>query len=68
MRRNKYVDENGNPINYGFESKKPLLNLFFVFSVVIPIVLIGVIIYTVVNTNYCHNIICSIIHSIPSQI
>lgn len=56
MRRNKYVDENGNPINYGFESKKPLLNLFFVFSVVIPIVLIGVIIYTVVNTNYCHNI------------
>ena len=56
MRRNRYVDENGNPINYGFEGKKPLLNFFFIFSVIIPLILIGLIIYTVVNNNYCHNI------------
>ncbi len=56
MRRNRYVDENGNPINYGFEGKKPLLNFFFIFSIIIPLILIGLIIYTVVNNNYCHGI------------
>ena len=56
MRRNEYVDEQGNPIDYSFVNKKPLLNFFFVFSVILPLVLIGFIIYTVVNNNYCHEI------------
>lgn len=56
MRRNRYVDENGNPINYGYESKKPILYLFFIISVIIPLILIGLIIYTAINNNYCHDI------------
>ena len=56
MRRNKYVDENGNPIDYGYESKKPLLYFFFIFSVIIPLILIGLIIYTVINNNTCHEV------------
>lgn len=56
MKTNKYVDENGEIINYGFESKKPLLNIFFIIGTIIPLVLVILIIYTVVNNNYCHKI------------
>ncbi len=56
MKQNRYVDEKGNPINYGFEGKKPLLNFFFIFSIIIPLILIGLIIYTVISNNYCHEI------------
>ncbi len=56
MRRNEYVDEQGNPIDYSFTSKKPILNLFFIIGTILPLVLVGFIIYTVVNNNYCHEI------------
>lgn len=56
MKRNKYVDDNGETINYGFESKKPILTILFVIGTVVPLILVGFIIYTVICNNYCHNI------------
>lgn len=56
MRRNEYVDEQGNPIDYSFTSKKPILNLFFIIGTILPLILVGFIIYTVVNNNYCQEI------------
>lgn len=56
MKVEKYVDENGEVIDYGFESKKPLLAIFFVIGTIIPLILVGIIIYKVFNNNYCHDI------------
>lgn len=56
MKRNKYVDEEGNTIDYGFESKKPLLNLFFVIGTLLPLIIVGFIVYTVIMNMHCYNI------------
>lgn len=56
MRRNSYVDNQGNAIDQGFVSKKPILNFFFVFGTIVPLILIGLIIYTAVINNNCNNV------------
>ncbi|MBQ9011724.1 MAG: hypothetical protein IJ093_03655 [Bacilli bacterium] len=56
MKRTSYVDNQGNPIDYKFESKKHILRSFFVFGTIIPIILIGFIIYNVFQNNKCNKI------------
>ncbi len=51
MKRNSYVDSQGNTIDQGFESKKKILNVFFVISTIVPIILIGIIIFIMVQNN-----------------
>lgn len=53
MKRMTYVDESGNTVNQSLERKRPLLNFFFVFGTVLPIILIGFIIYNVVINVNC---------------
>ena len=40
MKRNTYVDSSGNTIDQTFESKKPILILFFIIGTIIPLILI----------------------------
>ena len=40
MKRQTYVDEEGNPINQSLENKKPLLRFFFVFGTILPIIIL----------------------------
>ena len=56
MKRSGYVDSQGNPVNQSFESKKSLLNIFLVFNVLVPLILIAFIIYTSVINNKCNKI------------
>ena len=56
MRRMTYVDGEGNATNVGLESKKPLLNALLVINILIPLILIGLIIYTVIINKKCINI------------
>lgn len=56
MKRNTYVDGSGNTIDQGFESKKPILILFFIIGTIGPLVLIGLIIFTAIQNNSCNNI------------
>ena len=60
MKRASYVDESGNPIDYSFQSKKVFLKIFFVIGTIIPLVLIGFIIYTMVNNSNCNQVYDSI--------
>lgn len=53
MKRATYVDKQGNTVNQTFENKKPLLNIFFIIGTVLPIVMVGFIIYTMVQNNNC---------------
>ena len=56
MKRNSYVDSEGNTIDQKFESKKTLLKIFFVFGTVIPIVLLIIIIWTMISNKICLNV------------
>lgn len=56
MKRPTYVDKSGNVVNQSFENKKPLLACFFLFGTVIPLIIIGLIIYTMVQNNTCDKI------------
>ena len=56
MKRNTYVDSSGNTIDQTFESKKPILILFFIIGTIIPLILIGLIIYTAVQNNSCNKL------------
>ena len=40
MKRQTYVDEDGNTINQSFENKKPILYFFFVIGTILPIIII----------------------------
>lgn len=60
MRRTTYVDKNGNTINQSLEQKKPLLKLFFVIGTILPLVVIGFIIYQVNINNKCSKVYDSI--------
>ena len=53
MKRATYVDKQGNTVNQTFENKKPLLNIFFIIGTILPIVMVGFIIYTMVQNNNC---------------
>jgi len=60
MKRASYVDQSGNTIDHTFESKKTFLNIFFVIGTIVPLVIIGLIIYTIVENNKCNKIYDSI--------
>ena len=53
MKRQTYVDEEGNPVNQSLENKKPLLRFFFVFGTILPIIIIIFIIVAVIQNNNC---------------
>ena len=53
MKRQTYVDEEGNTINRSLENKRPLLNFFFIFGTILPIVIIIFIIVAAVQNNSC---------------
>lgn len=55
MKRNTYVDNQGNPIDHSFESKKTILNIFFLIGTIVPIILIGVIIFIAFGNSKCNN-------------
>jgi len=56
MKRNSYVDRMGNPIDQTFESKKTILNILFIIGTIVPIILVGFIIYTAISNNGCNKI------------
>ena len=56
MKRMTYVDSEGNTTNIGLERKKPLLRLLLIINILIPIILIGLIIYTTIINKKCINI------------
>ena len=56
MKRNSYVDSSGNTIDQTFESKKPILIVFFIIGTIVPLILIGLIIYTAIQNNNCNNL------------
>ncbi len=60
MKRASYVDKSGNTIDHTFESKKTFLNIFFVIGTIVPLILIGLIIYTMVDNSKCDKIYNSI--------
>jgi len=60
MKRASYVDQSGNAIDHIFESKKTFLNIFFVVGTIVPLILIGLIIYTMVDNSKCNKIYDSI--------
>ena len=60
MKRNTYVDNQGNPINEAFESKKIILRLFFLIGTIVPLILIGFILYTANQNSKCNKIYESI--------
>ena len=53
MKRPTYVDEEGNTIDRNLESKRPLLNFFFVIGTILPIVVIIFIIVAVFKNSGC---------------
>ena len=53
MKRQTYVDEEGNTINRSLENKRPLLNFFFIFGTILPIVIIIFIIDAALDCNSC---------------
>lgn len=53
MKRNIYVDNQGNPIDYKFESKKNILNVLLFLNILLPLVLLIMTIVTIVNNNSC---------------
>ena len=56
MKRMTYVDNEGNTTDVGLETKKPLLRFLLVINILIPLIIIGLIIYTVVINKKCINI------------
>ena len=56
MKRMTYVDSSGNATNVGLERRKPLLKFFFVFGTILPLVIIILITYTVIQNKKCINI------------
>lgn len=60
MKRASYVDKSGNTIDHAFESKKTFLNIFFVIGTIVPLILIGLIIYTMIDNSKCNKIYSSI--------
>lgn len=56
MKRMTYVDSEGNTTNIGLESKKPLLRVLLIINILLPLTLIGLIIYKVVINKQCKNI------------
>lgn len=60
MKRASYVDNQGNTIDHSFESKKTILNIFFIMGTILPIVIIGLMIYTMIDNSNCNKIYTSV--------
>ena len=60
MKRMTYVDNEGNTTNVGYERKKPFLKFLLIINIVVPIIVIGFIIYTAVINKKCINVYDSI--------
>lgn len=60
MKRMTYVDKQGNQVNVDLERKKPMLKFLFFIGNIIPIIIVGFIIYTVIQNKICINIYDSI--------
>ncbi|MCI9110839.1 MAG: hypothetical protein HFH47_03375 [Bacilli bacterium] len=60
MKRASYVDKSGNTIDHAFESKKSFLNLFFVIGTIVPLIVLGLIIYTMIDNSTCNKVYDSI--------
>lgn len=56
MKRMTYVDKNGNQVNVELERKKPLLRFFLIIGNVLPVIIIGILIYAVIQNKICINI------------
>ncbi len=56
MKKASYIDKDGNPVNEQFESKKTFLNIFFIIGTIVPLIIIGFLIYTMVDNNKCSKI------------
>lgn len=56
MKRASYVDGSGNTIDHSFESKKTFLNIFFIVGTIVPLIIIGFIIYTMFENNKCSKV------------
>lgn len=56
MKRQTYVDEEGNPINQSLQRKKPLLTFFFFFGTILPIIIIIIIIVLVTLNLDCQKV------------
>ena len=56
MKRNIYVDSQGNSVNEKFESKKIILKLLFFVGTIVPVILVGFISYTAYDNNRCYKI------------
>ena len=53
MKRQTYVDKEGNTINPSLENKRPLLSFFFLFGTILPVIIIILIIIAVNQNNSC---------------
>ena len=60
MKRMTYVDNKGNTTNMGLESKKPLLRCLLIINILLPLIIIGFIIYKVVINKQCNDIYSTI--------
>lgn len=60
MRRQTYVDEEGNVVDQSLEAKKPILTFFFIFGSILPIVVIVLIIITMFQNGNCLKVYDSI--------
>ncbi|MBR3898552.1 MAG: hypothetical protein IKJ43_04675 [Bacilli bacterium] len=60
MKRMTYVDQQGNQINVNLERKKPMLKVLLFIGNILPIIIIGLIIFTVIQNKICINIYDSI--------
>lgn len=56
MKRMTYVDDNGNTTDVRFESKKPFLYILLGINVIIPLIIIGLIIYNISINNTCSKV------------
>lgn len=60
MKRMTYVDKDGNEVNLSFERRKPLLRFFLIFNIAVPIVILVLILFVVIQNNNCFSVYESI--------
>ncbi len=68
MKKKGYVDEQGNIIDPTFESKKIILKIFFVINIIIPIILLGIIVYKVVVNYNCNKLYTTVKTSVNNYL
>lgn len=56
MKRMTYVDKEGNQVNLTLERKKPLLRFFLGFNIAMPVILVGFMIFNIIQNKKCINV------------